>query len=377
VWGVYNDQAAQIIVGSGIKILEEPNELGFIPYAIRRWGNSLSSDPKERVSPLLQSVWDSGQWDMLNVIDSIDSSLTIKRAAMPQYAGEFPTGQAPQVDNTDPAGLLDLPQGTRNFQVMAAQSFDQRLSRNKSDFQGRIWQSTVAKQLQSLEFPSGTAYSSVNQVLSTAAKSLSFFQRLGQNTMAELAHQMLCWIKYYGKKYGEVDLYGRYSDKTRNGQEIRIGSNTIDPDVLQLECLLTADLPTDRLQQINAAVMLKNNFQVPEAEVMEELGYHDPREMADRRAMEDYERIYIQTDLQKIQRAADLEFQQQQMELQMQAQKEAAAQQQEMAAQQQEQQMAAASANAAPANEQAQGQGFNPAMGGTPPVQAARGNGRG
>src|SRR3990167_1013217 len=127
VWGVLNDSTSVRVTGQGIKILEEENELGFIPYAIKRWGNSLSTDPKERVMPLLQSIYDSGQWDMLNVFESMDSSLSMKRAAKPEYAGEFPPGQDPMVDNTEPSGTLKLPLGTRNFTPLPAQSVDSRL----------------------------------------------------------------------------------------------------------------------------------------------------------------------------------------------------------------------------------------------------------
>ena len=86
---------------------------------------------------------------------------------------------------------------------------------------------------------------------------------------SELAHLMLCWIKYYGKAHGKVDLYGQYDDKSNMGKEVRIGSDTIDPDALQIDVILTADLPVDQLQRINAAVLVKQNFSVPEAEFQE------------------------------------------------------------------------------------------------------------
>lgn len=386
VWGVYNDISDRIIRGEGIKILEEPNELGFIPYAIRRWGNSLSTVTRERVMPLLQSVWDSGQWDMLNVFDSLDASLTIKRAAAARFAAEVPSNQEIELDSTEPESVIKLPNGTRNFQPLPGNSVDQRISQNKSDYKARIWQSTVARALQTLEFPSGTAYSSVNQILSTASKSLAFYQLVGQHAMEEIAHQMLCWIKYYGKKYGTVDLYGKYMDQRQAnyGQDIRIASDTIDPDILQIECILTADMPVDRLQQINGAVMLKNNFRIPEGDLIEDLGYGDPNDLANRRDLEDYERAYVQTDLQKIQMQAQLEMQQAQMQMQMQAQQ--AQQQQAQAMQMQQQQgqqqqdaamQAQAAQGGAPANDQTQGLMNNPSAGGNPPVTVAGSNGAG
>src|SRR3990172_3874921 len=220
VWGVYSDTTSIAVRGAGIKILEEDNKLGFIPYAIRRWGNSLSLNTDQRVMPLLQSVYDSGAWDMLNVFESLDASLAIKRAAQPQYAAETPPGTDVELDNTEPVGVAKLPQGTRQFTPLPSQQVDQRVTMLKNEKRGGIWQSSVSKVLQSLEFPSGTAYSSVNQILSVATNALSPYKLLGLRALEEIAHQMLCWIKYYGKEYGKGDLYGRYDDKTNQSIDI-------------------------------------------------------------------------------------------------------------------------------------------------------------
>lgn len=241
----------------------------------------------------------------------------------------------------------------------------------KNEFRSGIWQTSIPKILQTMEFPSGTAYSSVNQILSTATNSLSPYKLLGQNTLAEIAHQMLCWIKYYGKEYGTVDLYGKHDDETKNGQEIRIASDEIDPDKLQIEVILTPDIPIDKLQQINAAVLVKQNFAVPEAELLEDIGFGDPSEMKKRRHLEDFQTAYLQAELKRIAMQPDLEAAQAQMEMQagIQQQQQEQAMQQEMAAREQEAMMAGAQQNASPGNENLGGQGFNPAAGGIPPVQ--------
>jgi len=380
VWGVYSDNADISVTGNGVKILEEDNKLGFIPYAIKRWGNSLTSDTDKRVMPLLQSVYDSGQWDMLNVFESLDASLAMKRAAQPQYAAETPPGQDIELDNTEPVGAVKLPVGTRNFTPLPNQTVDSRVAMQKNEFKSGIWQSTVSKILQTLEFPSGTAYSSVNQLLSQATASLSPYKLLGQNVLAELAHQVLCWVHYYGKEYGKVDLYGQYNTKSKLGQEVRIASDTINPDELQLEVILTADMPVDQLQKINGAVLMHKNFKVPQDELLEDFGYGDPDDLRKRRDLEDYKNAYVANDLQKIQMETQLEFEQKQAEMQagiqqqqMQQQQEAQSQQmqQEQAMRQQEQQQASAVQNGSPAQDQMAG--MNPAMGGMPPVNMANG----
>lgn len=382
VFAVMSELDEITLDGTGVTILEQENKLGFIPYAIRRFGNSLSTESEERVGPILQSVINSGQWNMLNVMDSLDASLSIQRAAAARYAGEFPIGKDAEIDNTEPEGMLKLPAGTRNFQPLPGSQVDNRLSANKLDQKSRIWQGTVARALQTLEFPSGTAYSSVNQILSTATNSLAPYKLVGQHALEEIAYQMLCWGKYYDKEYGngKSTLYGVYDSKSKAGDGFDIPYNTIDPDDISIEAVLTADLPIDKLQQINGAVLLKNNFKVPEDDLLEDIGIGDPMEAAQRRRLDDYKDIFIQADLKRVMDAQALETAQMQMQMQMQAQQaqQQQMQEQQMQAQQQAaQQQAQAQGNAAPANENLGGQGFNPAQGGTPPVQGARGQGGG
>lgn len=383
VWGVCNDNDSPVITGDGVKILEEENKLGFIPYAIRRWGNSLSTDPRERVMPLLASVWDSGQWDMLNVFESMDSSLAMKRAAQPQYAGEFPPGTEPELDNTEPVGVTKLPSGTRNFTPLPAQNVDPRVAQQKQQFRSQISASTISRVLTTLESGDRESYSAFNQRLTAAANSISPYKLLAENTLSDLAHQMLCWVKYYGKEYSKVDLYAQYEDKSKLGQNISISSDTIAPDALKITCILTADMPIDKLQQINGAVLLKNNFAVPEEELIEEIIGGDPTEMMKRRKLEDYKNAYISADLKRIMDAQGLETAQKQMEMQagiqqqvqqQQAQQESQAMQQEQMARQQEAAQADQMQNASPAMEAMQGN--SPNAGGMPPVQMANNQGR-
>jgi hypothetical protein len=376
VWGVLSETPDIAVRGAGVKIMEEDNKLGFIPYGIRRWGNSLSTETNERVMPLLHSIYLSGKWDMLNVFESLDASLAIKRAAQPQYAAELPPGQDIELDNTEPVGTAKLPAGTRGFTPLPSQSVDQRLTVQKAQFTSDIWQGSVAKVLQSLEFPSGTAYSSVNQILSVATGSLSPYKLLGENTLAEIDHQSLCWVKYYGAEYDKsATLYGYYSDKTNAGKSVSLPHDTLNPDDLDIEVTLTADIPVDRLQQINGAVLLKQNFRVPEDELLEDLGLGNPADLAKRRDLEDYKATYIQADLKRIAMQPDLEAAQEQMEMQMGAaqQQNQEAMAQEQAAREQEAMIANAQQNASPGNENLGGMGMNPAMGGTPPVQGNRG----
>jgi hypothetical protein len=376
VWGVLSETETITARGPGIKIMEKDNKLGFLPYAIKRWGNSLSAETDERVLPLLQSIYMSGKWDMLNVFESFEASLAIKRAAKPEFAAELPPGADIEIDYTDPVGSILLPPGTRSFTQLSSQQPDQRLTMEKNRFESDIWQATAAKILQTMDFPSGTAYSSVNQILASATGALSPYRILGQNTLAEVDHQMLCWVRYYGKEYNNsASLGGYYNDKANAGKFVSLKYDQFDPNQLDIEITLTADTPVDELQKINAATLLYQNFRVPQDEVLEKLGFGNPADLAKRRDLEDYRNTYVQADLKRIAMQPDLEAAQAQMQMQMgaQQQQQEQAMQQEQMAREQEQAMADAQANASPGNENLGGPGFNPNGGGTPPVQGNRG----
>lgn len=374
VWAICSDNSSARVEGSGDFILQEENKLGFIPYVVKRWGDALTDDG---AMPLLESVYKSGQWNKLNVFESLDASLAIKRAAQPQYAAETPPGTDIEIDATEPISTAKLPAGTRNFTPLPAQSVDQRVAMQKAESKNDIWQTVAARILSTFEFPSGTAYSSVNQLLTQATNSISQCKLLGEIGLSELSHLMLCWGHYYDKEYGkgETSLYGQYEDKTNLGKEVSLAWDTINPDALDVEVTLTPNIPIDKLQQINGAVLLKQNFRVPEAELLEDIGLGDPNELAKRRDLDDYKQAYIQADLQRIAMAPQLEAQQQTMEMQagIQQQQNDQAMAQEQAAREQEAALANAQNNASPAMEQMQGLMNNTAMGGNPSVTLARG----
>ena len=371
VWGVSSgdkniarNRALDGKLLDGVEIINGDNELGFIPFSIRRWGNSLSTDSAEKYSPLLGTIWTSKQWDMLNIYLSMDSTLAWKRAAKPVGVHKSPTGEPVRMDYTEPASTIEIGSG-EDFTPLPPDNVDARLSSQYSNFRNMMWQSTIARNLQSLEFPSGSAYSSINQLLSAATSSLAPYKTLTEDCLADVCTLMLCWVSYYGDKYGAVDLYGEY-DRSKAGQAIRISSDTIVPEDIRVEVTMTPDVPLDEQAMMNTAVLAKREFNIPEEDLLESVGYQDIADMRKRRSVEDIETAYIQLELKKLDQAQELQFQTALAEMQ-------AGIQQQAQQQAQEQQMAQAEQAAKPITENAGGLGGNPAAGGTPPIQAAPG----
>lgn len=377
VWGLpspNNSLVTNARVLDGYDIMDEPNELGFIPISVRRWGNSLSTDSGERVEPLLGTMVESMQWDMLNTFKTIKTTLAWKRAAKPLFVHKSPTGESVEFDYTESAGVVEA--GAQDEIIpLPGNAVDQVLEREFTNVQDEVWQATMSRKLATLDFGDRTPASAVNQVLEANTGQLSPYKTLAEWCLNDVCHTMLCYARYFGDKYGTVDLYGQYGmrdkygvNKSKVGKDIRIPSNTIEPDSIRLEITLTPDVPMDEQQKWNSAVLAKREFpQLPQEYILEEVGISNPAELLEIGWQELWDKFYIEQDMadmnEKRQMQNQMEMQQAQMQMQMQAQQAQAQQAQSTETQQQ------------PVTENTGGLGGNPAAGGRPPVQAAPGQG--
>jgi len=357
----------------GDVILDDKNELGFIPFAIRRWGNSLSSLANEKVRPMLKSMWDSGQYDMLNVYASLTGTLAWKRAAAPVGEHQSATGDKLKLDYTEPVAVIESGPGEK-YIPLPPERMDVRLENELEKFRGMIWQSTVARQLQSLDFPGGAAFSTVDRALSAAVASLSPYKTLVEQTLSDMLHLMLCSVRYYGDKFGKVNLYGEYGGE-KAGNFVSIPSDTIAPEALRIEVEMTPDVPLDEQARANTAIMLYRDLGIPASELVENIGFGDPRVLFDKRAQEDIERSVIEVEVQRPLRELEQEYQERTMQMQAGIQQQQQQQQQQMALEEQQAMVQNELQNqaAAPVTEALGGLGRNPAAGGLPPAQGAPG----
>ncbi len=363
VWGTWGETSVVATDGPQFDIMDKENDLGFLPFAVRRWGNSFTSDTDKQVMPMLDSVIRSGQWDMLNVIQSMDVSLSVKRAAQLQFVAEIPPGTSVNMNYDEPVGVAELPQGTQNFQALQAQQVDQRLAMQYTNYRNLIWQSTVARILQSLEAPAGVAYSTINQLLSAATASLGPYKTLAENTIIDIAYLMLCWVNYYGKSGHDksASLYGKVTSKKNLGKDITIKWDEIDPEAVRIEATITPDTPIDKLQQVNAISILHREFNIPETSLLEDLGYNDPQELIRERAIENLQQNKLMLRIKDEQMALDAKYQ-----MAIQANQANIAQQTQPPEEPQ-------GMPEQPATEGLGGMGMNPAAGGAPPIEGAPG----
>jgi len=155
-----------------------------------------------------------------------------------------------------------------------------------------------------------------------------------------------------------------------------IDSESIDPDSIQLHVELKTDVPIDRLARINAAAQLAGSG-VPYSykQILKDLGDSDPEGMYREWTKEQFDRADISGRLEFIQAKQSGQIQQMAQQMAQQMMEQQMQQMQQQAQQQQQQGPGQNPENVLNTRgvEGIEGQGFNPAAGGTPPAMAAEG----
>jgi hypothetical protein len=344
--------------GEPIVIMKpEEHRLNFIPWVVRVGGTNLDDKPEFQRYPLLYSVYRAGQWVSQNIINSLNYSETIAHASAPRGITYSPDpNNPPEVDYGDPARNINLRYGSEEYKANQTPEMDKSLLEIADRLAGAIQKSSVPAVLQTADFPSGTAFATLNLATQSAVKSISPHKGLAENSVADICVQMLEWVEYTGKPLiaygvGQEDL----------GVQYIVTPDDFDIEHLYIGVELTADVPTDRLGRINAASIAVERLGMSRERGLEEAGVSDPQTEMKQAMYEAIMQNELQIALQTAQAKAQLQIQMLAMQMQQ-------AQQQAMMMQQQGGGQQLPNEPPPPGIPGAEGQGFNPAMGGQPPA---------
>jgi hypothetical protein len=315
-------------------------------------GTNLDDKPEHQRYPLLYSVYRAGQWVTQNIIGSMVNSEGIAYAAAPRGAtySPDPENNPPGVDYGDVGRTVDLRMGVEDYKQIPPPTIDQGLLQIADRIGASINKSTVSAVLQTGDFPSGTAYATLNLATQSAVKAIAPHKELSENAVADVLTLMLNWVDYM-----KEPLIAFGAGKTDMGEQYVISPDDFDVDNLYIDVELTADVPTDRLGRINAAAIAVERLGMSRERGLEEAGVEDPQTEMSQAVYEALLQNEIQIALQTTQAKAQMELQEMMQQRQMAMQQQAMQQQQQLAMQPQP-----------PGIPGAEGQGFNPAMGGQP-----------
>ena len=333
--------------GDTYHILNEEHGLPFMPWVTRVGGTTLDTDPQYQVSPLLAPVYQSGDWETLNIAQSLTISDMIARAAAPRHLFKGANSELVEFDYMTPGGRVNSPIGVE-YEPIPAEPVDPNIPTAIQMLSNSISKSTLPKLMTEGNIPSNIQFATMNLAIQTGVAKIRPYRELAEQATADICKLFFKWLKHNGDSvfYNErsVDAYG---------QQVIMDVNTL-PDRLMLTVELTPDVATDRQQRINAAVMALQ-LGLPKSQALEEIGVTDPARAIRESDREKVREAMLQNELAIIQQKSQMQLQLQQQQAQMQMQMES--QQEQMMQEQmvQEQQ-----------GNPATGQGFNPAMGGLP-----------
>jgi hypothetical protein len=378
VWAAPQDGGSSISApnaGGGVLILQEQHDLGFLPWVAKVGGTTLEDEGGRQRIPLLYSVYQAGQWDTQNIVETLMASEVIAYAAAPRLKIEGPTDQV-DVDYGEPGRPAFVPPG-HDLSTLAPPLFDQSLAVIADRIGARIGKSTVPRVLQSGDFPSGTAFATLNLATQSGIKSLTPYKELAEQALAETLTQMLNWVHYRGEP---LMAYGR--GREDGGRHYVIKPTDFDINNIYIEVELTADVPSDRMARINASALAVRELGYSRARALEQIGESDPDVIMRQAREEELEQVEL--EIEKQMRLAEGQFETKQL---VEALEGGAAEEQRAEAAgglrdfmggsrfqalvQHFLKRGGASNGGAETVTGVGGQEFNPALGGTPPAVAA------
>lgn len=276
-------ESTDIIGRLEIIMEEEERSYPFLPWFGAIGGTELESAPDHARLPLLYPVYRSEQWLTTNLVGTLLASQSIAEFGKPGVKVMGPDPNRVKARYGQPGGRWNVPT-LHDVLPMQKDGLDPALQALYMQFLGEMEGSTLPKVLQSVETNSNETYSGFNLKVATAMGALTPFKAMGESAIADAYKLMLLWSHYTGH---DIRGYDTTAFRQR-GTPYEIDSAKIDPERLYLAVKARPDLPIDKQQQANTAMLLSKSMKISPASLITDMGYTDAEG-----EMDDYERNLI------------------------------------------------------------------------------------
>ena len=366
--------------GTVIQIVREKQPYPFLPWSAHLGGTTLESEERYKRNPLLQPIVLAETWFTANIIGSLRVSEGLAEFGRPKIVKQGPGSGNITTRYGTPGGEF-IVGPMQNVTLLPKEGLDPALSELYNQFIAEMDRSTMPRILITSETQPGETFSGYNLRVQTAMGRLMPYKNLGERCLAGIYRLMLLYSHYSKEPIVAYD-----TDKRSNtyGKEWTIFPGDVDPNYIYISVDQEADLPIDRLQKINGAVMMAQQLKVDTETVLDELGEKNPTKRIRNWVKEQFKWAYVGAKV----KAIDLVESGQMQKMAQEMAQQMVQQMMEQAAKQQGQQGASggpgsveggmggtqANAEGSPAGSgmgmEAGGQGLNPAGGGGPPIGA-------
>jgi hypothetical protein len=370
-----------------MQIMDEPWTAPFIPWVSMFDGTTLQGDAGNQRLPLLYPAYQSKQWATQNITGTIALSEAIAHMAAPRVKFSGPGADGMQIEYGNPEGAVALGPG-QDVTPLAPPIMDQGMMAMADRQRAAMSRSGISDTLMGASVDSNTSFSTYSLNVQNSMSVIRPYQTLAERAYSELYMVGAQWVHFC-----EDELVGLGMGKEDKGKLYKISYKDFDPDKIIIYVTLNPDLPVDRQQKINGAVMLTERLGMTKAAALEEVGIEDANGMLRDKMYEQLLDSKIKVDIMKDQMQVDIEgklaLQAETMKMQMMMQQQNQMHQQQMQSPGQPQGPTPGQMSGIPQYPQTQtpgtppglpdqvsGQGYNPAEGGQPPIQAMPGTGR-
>jgi hypothetical protein len=291
-----------------IEVISAETPYKFLPIAAKIGGTSLANEEEYKRIPLLWSLYNSGQWETQNILETLLASEGLSYAISPRYAvtNEF-DAETPDIDFRDPLKIVNLGRG-QDMRDLRPPQLNQGLEILADRISQRIDKSTVPRILQTGDYPSGSAFASLNLATQSGMKSLAPYKELCEQVLADMFINFLNWIDFTGDTIEAYVPKSAVMKEEETGlpfsgllsQKVELDNSYFDVNRIYLSVELTEDVPTDYVAKVNAAAMLVERLQGSYQQALEFTGETDPQGIMKLREAENLRLAENQAESQRI-----------------------------------------------------------------------------
>lgn len=228
----------------GHEIMRKKRSVSFLPWVF-----------VDQEEPILKQMADSGLWENVNILRTMQFSKAVDMAAHPEYWIQTPDGtlRGVTIDNSNPNQPIVTSPAVQINQLRPPM-IDPQMATMTQTAEQEVFRTTVAQILASVEKYAGTQnFSVVNAMLSAAVAQLSLAQMTAERAETMAMIQNFRWIEET-----EIPMVGfrtyTKGEGREKGKEMSVKPGDFDADYLYLSVKLQPSTVMDKQTEINNAI---------------------------------------------------------------------------------------------------------------------------
>ena len=284
VWGSLTNSNGDEVVRSGtvgdkyeFKFADQKNPYGFINWSVRVAGSRLDGRVEYRVSPMLAPLYWGKSWDKINLFKSVVFSEPFRRARSPRGISITNSGEAVQVDYAEGADVnVRLGEDYKPFVPI---TLDQGAVAVIAALEAAMNRTTGASMIgDTTKIDSRTPFATFAAMVKVAMSRLDRQNALLADTVTDLAEIGLQWVD---KTDVPLTAYVEHATQYHSGRTmprgmaLSVGKDDFDLSELGISCKVIPETPTDKMEQLNMAVILSEKLNMPSSELLQGMGYEN------------------------------------------------------------------------------------------------------